>query len=293
MKVISKLLLSATLMSILFSSCSDDDSDKSPVAPAGNIIATVDGTSWEASGIAIIGNNSISVGGQSGGKTVQITTFKDDVVGTYEVKGIGALTTYTPEAMVAYETSGSFASASIYFDNVVAVGSVTITEIDEVNKTVSGTFHSKVKSFTDGTTAEITAGSFTKVPYTTEITTSTMSAKIDGVQFNAHVVVSANGMGTLVLNGETLGGQQIITISVPETIAVGTYTFGELGFSDQYTTYTANGKTYASVSGTLKITAHNKVTKHIEGTFTFSAEPFGFEADNVSATEGVFSINYK
>jgi hypothetical protein len=292
MKAISKLLFSATLMSVLFTSCSDDDSNKSPVAPAGNIIATVDGAAWEASGVAIIGNNSISVGGQSGGKTVQVTVYKDDVVGTYEVKGLGALTTFTPEAMVAYEASGSLASASIYFDNSVAVGSVTITEIDEVDKTVSGTFHSKVKSFTDETTNEITAGSFTKIPYTTEVTTSTMSAKIDGVQFNSHVVVSARSMGTIVLNGQTLGAQQIITISVPETIAVGTYALGELGLSDQYTTYTANGKTYASVSGTVKITVHNKTTKHIEGLFNFTAEPFGFEGSNVSATEGAVSLNY-
>src|SRR5688500_16602989 len=293
MKAISKLLLSATLLSVLFISCSDDDSKNTPVAPAGNIIATVGGTSWEASGVAIIGNNSISVGGQSGGKTVQVTVFKDDVVGTYEVKGIGALTTFTPEAMVAYETTGSYASASIYFDNIDAVGSVTITEIDEVNKTVSGTFHSKVKSYTDETTIEITTGSFTKIPYTTEVTTSTMGAKIDGVQFNSNVVVSAKAMGMLGLNGQTLGGQQIITISVPETITVGTYALGELGLSDQYITYSKNGKTFVSVSGTLKITVHNKTTKHIEGTFTFSAEPFGFEANNVSGTEGVFSINYK
>lgn len=293
MKAISKVLLSVTLLSILFPSCSDD-SDKSPipVAPAGNIIATVDGTSWEASGIAIINDNFISVGGQSGGKTVQVTVFKDDVVGTYEVKGIGALTTYTPEAMVAYEMSGSNASASIYYDNNEAVGSVTITEIDEVNKTVSGTFHSKVKSYTDGTALEITTGSFTKIPYSTEVVTSTMSAKIDGVQFNSHIVVSASAMGTLVLNGQTLGGQQIVTISVPETIIAGTYTLGELGLSDQYTTYTKNGKTYASVSGTLKIAVHNKTTKHIEGTFNFSAEPFGFEASNVTATDGVFSVDY-
>jgi hypothetical protein len=293
MKVISKLLLAATLVSVLFTSCShDSESDNLPVAPAGKIIATVGGTSWESSGVAIIDNNSISVGGESGSKAIQATVFKDDIVGTYEVKGIGALTTFTPEAMVAYGTSGAGASASIYYDNDVAVGSVTITEIDEVNKTVSGTFHSKVKSYTDGTTIEITAGSFTKIPYTTETSASTMSAKIDGVQFNSDVVVSASAMGMLVVNGQTLGGQQIITISVPETIAVGAYTFGELGLSDQYTTYSVNGKTYASISGALNITAHNKTTKHIEGTFTFAAEPFGFEASNVSATEGDFSVDY-
>ena len=292
MKAISKLLLSATLLSVLFTSCSDD-SDNSPVAPAGKIIATVGGTSWESSGVAIIDDNFISVGGESGGKALQATVFKDDVVGTYEVKGIGALTTYTPEAMVAYGTSGYGASSSIYFDNDVAIGSVTITEIDEVNKTVSGTFYSKVKSYIDGTTIEITSGSFTKIPYTTELPTSTLSAKIDGVQFNAHLVVSANGMGTLVLNGQTLGGQQIITISVPETITAGTYTLGELGLSDQYTTYTTNGKIYASASGTLKITVHNTTTKHIEGTFNFAAEPFGFEASNISVTEGAFSVDYE
>lgn len=292
MKVISKLLLSATLVSVLFTSCSDDsDSDNLPVAPAGKIIATVGGTAWESTGAAIIDNNSISVGGESGGNGIQATVLKDDVVGTYEVKGIGALTTFTPEAMVAYGTSGSVASTSMYFDNDVAIGSVTITEIDEVNKTVSGTFHSKVKSYTLGTIIEITAGSFTKIPYVTESPQSMMSAKIDGVQFNSHVVISASAMGMLVLNGQTLGGQKIITISVPETIAVGTYAFGELG-SDQYTTYSTNGETYASISGELKITAHNKTTKHIEGTFTFIAEHFLLEEGNVSATEGVFSVDY-
>jgi hypothetical protein len=293
MKTISKFLLSATFMTMLLSSCSEDKSENLPVAPAGNIIATVNGTSWEASGIAILGNNSISVGGESGGKVVQVTIFKDDAVGTYEIKGIGALTTFTPEAMVAYGTSGSAASASIYFDNTEAVGFTTITEIDEANKTVSGTFHSKVKSFLDGTTAEVTAGSFTKIPYTTEITTSTVSAKIDGVQFNSHVVTSAKGLGTLVLNGQTLGAQQIITISLPETTTTGTYALGEIGLADQYATYTRNGQIYTSVSGSLKITAHNKTTKHIEGTFNFSAEPFGFEAATITITTGAFSIDYK
>lgn len=93
-----------------------------------------------------------------------------------------------------------------------------------------------------------------------------------------------------MINGQTLGGQQIITI--PESIAVGTYTFGELGLSDQYTTYSKSGKIYTSISGTLKIGVHNTSTNHIEGTFSFNAEPFGFEGSNVSATEGGFSVDY-
>lgn len=293
MNAISKLLLSATLMSALLFSCSDDDSDKTPVAPTGNIIATVGGTAWEATGQAVISDNFISVGGKSDGKTVQVTIYKDDVVGTYEIKGIGALTTYTPEALVAYETAGSGTSASIYFDNKEAVGSVTITEIDEVNKTVSGNFHSKVKNFNDGSTTEITTGSFTKVPYSTEVAMSKVTAKIDGVQFNSHIAVSARAAGTLVLNGQTLGGQQIITISIPENTTVGTYELGELAFSDYYTTYTINAQVYTSLSGTLKITTHNKTTKLIEGTFNFNAERFGFEDSNISVTEGTFSITYK
>lgn len=287
-----KILLSAMFLSMLFISCSDDSDKNEPVAPAGSIIATVGGTAWESSGTAIIDNNSIWIGGLSGNKALQVTVFKDDAVGTYTVKGIGELTTYTPEAIVAYGVEGVATSASIYFDNDVAVGSVTITEIDEANKTVSGTFHSQVKSYTDGTTFDITAGSFTKIPYTTELPTSTMSAKIDGVQFNSGIVVSATAAGTIVINGQTLGGAQIITISVPQSIAVGTYAFGELGLSDQYTTYTKNGKIYTSISGTLKINVHNTTTDHIEGTFSFNAEPFGFEGSNVSATEGAFSVDY-
>ena len=292
MKAISKLLLCATLLGVFSTSCSDE-SDNSPVAPAGKIIATVGGTSWEATGIAVMDDDYIMVGGESGGKSINVEVVTGNVVGTYEVKGMGALAPKEiPDAIVEYGTSGVYTTASLYCDNDVAVGSVVITEIDEAKKTVSGTFHSKLKNYVDGTTFEITTGSFTKIPYTKELTTSTMSAKIDGVQFNSSVVVSASAMGMLVLNGQTLGGQQIITISVPETITVGTYALGELGLSDQYTTYTKNGNTYASVSGTLKITAHNKTTQHIEGTFTFAAEPFGFEASNVSATEGAFSVDY-
>ena len=291
MKNISLLLVAAISLSAFLTSCNSDKSNETPVASSGKIIATVDGTAWESDGIAIISNNSISVGGQSGDKVLQATVFKDDVVGTYDVKGIGELTTFTPEAMVAYGNSGLAAFASIYFDNDVSVGTVIITEIDQVNKTVSGTFHSKVKNYNDGSTVEITNGSFTKIPYTNEAQSSIMSAKIDGVEFNSDIVVSGSAMGTLVLNGQTAGAQQIITISFPVDISVGTYQLGELG-SGQYTTYTKSGNIFTSVSGTLKITAHDKTNKEIEGTFNFIAEPFGFEAADVSATEGEFSVMY-
>jgi hypothetical protein len=164
MKAISKVLLAATLCG-LFISCSDD-SENAPVAPAGKLIATVGGIAWESEAIASVEHDFewIHVVSRIDDKEIWVLVNKDDAVGTYKVTGFGDLTGPSPDAIVTYNNSSSEGSSSIYFDKDVVVGSVTITEIDEVNKTVSGSFYSKVKSNTTGTLLEITSGSFTKIP---------------------------------------------------------------------------------------------------------------------------------
>jgi hypothetical protein len=161
MKTIFKALLCVTLLSMVITSCSDDS--ETPVAPAGKMIASFRGTSWVSSAIAGTTNNTINVISHSDNKTIQVLVNKDNTVGTYEVTGAGTVTGYVPDAMVAYDQPlDAFVSA--YFDNAVVVGSVTITEIDDVNMTISGTFYSKLKSVSDGSEYELTNGSFTKIP---------------------------------------------------------------------------------------------------------------------------------
>lgn len=235
--------------------------------------------------------SSVTVAGQDASKGIQLAVLKKTVTGTYDCKGAG---TTVPDATVSFTPQGENAYASIYYEDAEKVGSITISEIDEVNKTISGTFSSKVKRVVPSEkAADITSGSFTKIPYSTNApaSSSSLSAKVDGTLMNASIATGARAFGKLVLNGSTLDGKQIITITIPETATPGTYTFGVLG-TTSYATYTLNPNTYESTSGSVKITAHSTTSKHIEGTFSFSAEPFGFEAETIAVTEGAFVITY-
>jgi hypothetical protein len=287
MKKIFKTLLCLTLFGLLLTSCSkDSDNNDTPVAPAGKFIAKIDGVSFEADGGAQIYNDVIIVAGINGTKSVSVIVTKG-VTGTYDVKGTpGGV---TPDAEVNYSPDGQTVFTST-LDISEKAGTVTITEIDKVNKTVSGTFSSAVISGNTATYAQITSGSFTKIPYSTA-PLNTMTAKIDGTPFAATVVVAPRAMGMLVMNGQTLNGAQIITLSVSETVAPGTYVLGELG-SEAYATYTANSTTFVSNAGTITITSHNTTTKRIVGTFSFPADPFIPGGDGHTVMEGAFAITY-
>ena len=133
MKTIFKTLLCLTLFGLLLTSCSKDDNNDTPVAPAGKFIAKIDGTSFEADGGAQIYNDVIIVAGLTGTKSISVMITKG-VEGTYDVKGTpGGV---TPDAEVTYSPDGKSAFSSI-FDIGEKAGTVTITEIDKVNKTVS------------------------------------------------------------------------------------------------------------------------------------------------------------
>ena len=138
MKKIFKTLLCLTLFGLLLMSCSKDSDNDTPVAPAGKFVAKVDGASFEADGAAQIYNDVIIVAGQMGTKTISVTVTKG-VVGTYEVKGTAL--GVTPDAEINYSPDGKTVSSSVFAAGET-VGTVTISEIDQVNKTVSGTFSS-------------------------------------------------------------------------------------------------------------------------------------------------------
>ena len=288
MKKIFKTLLCLTLFGLLLTSCSKDSDNDTPVASAGKFMAKVDGTSFEADGAAQIYNNVIIVAGQMGTKTISVTVTKG-VVGTYDVKGTAL--GVTPDAEINYSPDGKTVSSSV-FATGETVGTVTITEIDQVNKTVSGTFSSKVIPASTGSIADITSGSFTKIPYVTT-PASTLTAKIDGTPFAATIVASQRGFGELVINAQSLNGAQIISLSVSDAITPGTYAIGEPGSEDAYALYTVSSNIFMSNTGTITITTHNTTTKRIEGTFSFTADPISAEGDGHALTEGTFAVTYR
>jgi hypothetical protein len=280
-------LLAFTLMTLALVSCSDDSDDNKPAitAPVGKVSATIGSTSFEGAGGAQISNDEIVVGAISGDHLLSIFVTKAAAVGTYEVKG--AQPGVTPDAEINYSPDGVTLYSSVFALNGEKVGTVTIVEIDEANKTISGTFSTKVLS--TGGSLEV-SGSFNKIPFT-NMASNSLTAKIDGTSFTATAAFGQSTMGIIALNGQTLNGSKIITVSFDEDISTGTYAIGEIG-DDVYATFTTDLVNFVSSTGTLTITKHDKSASRIEGTFSFEAVPFFEEGDGHNITEGSFAITY-
>jgi len=281
-----KPLFVLAMAAAVLTSCSNDDSDgSSPEAPAGTMIANIAGASFVGVGGAQIYNNEIIIGGTAGKESISIIISKAAEVGTYDVKGAKVGT--TPDAEINYTPDSKTLFTSIAAADGEKVGTVTITEINQTAKTISGTFSTFV--ILNGEKKEIASGSFTKVPFVTA-SASTMTAKIDGEVFTTSVAVGLAAQGSIGLNGQTANGSKIIVLSVGQTIKPGTYTIGETIFG----TYTVNASSfYLTSSGSLTISKHDTSAKRIEGTFNFIADPISGEGKSVTVTDGAFAITYR
>ncbi|PZR19145.1 MAG: hypothetical protein DI539_14990 [Flavobacterium psychrophilum] len=174
-------------------------------------------------------------------------------------------------------------------------GTVTITEIDYENNTVSGTFSFTAYSVNPAAVPAsivFANGSFENIPVTGLPDPGTepeqyMKAKVDGQQVNFGTIMAAPNMGTLMLSGTNAASQEFLTLNLPEDITPGTYALET--FSDYYATYLGfSGTSIPSDSGTITIISHTDGS--IKGTFSFSGEDF--DGNPHSITNGEFNIHY-
>src|SRR6478609_9157690 len=121
--------------SILFS-CSKPESPE----PSGEMKATVDGAEWQSvTTSAIITNNSIAIVGLNKDNDVlELDVLKSAASGSYDVTG-GDVSSLSAAISLSPNTGAGYVSS--YYANGVKVGTITISEIDDVTKTLSGTFN--------------------------------------------------------------------------------------------------------------------------------------------------------
>ena len=170
---------------------------------------------------------------------------------------------------------GSFYSSDSNTTNHIKIGTISITNIDTINKTITGTFSFKVYRQSDTTSKSFTNGIFTKVPYTKiggvipSAGTDSFHVKINDTLFNAFSIIPLNGIGAVSINASDSVGRQSVALTFNDTIKPGNYTFDLL---TRFGVYTLNSSTiYPATVGTglLQILENNVVSKRVRGNFSF------------------------
>lgn len=277
-------------------SCHKEVSVETKTALNGDFRALIDGVDWIAAdstkGAAMLGGLINITGVSADNKQISIT-LNDTVTGVYTLNQ----TTTSFAAYVDNASSGFNAYATNEgTDTTQAGGTVTITQIDKVNKTISGTFSFAVYRNSDSSRKKITAGVFYKLSYVDSLSASngsdTLTVAINGTNWTAQNIIASGLTGQLIVNGSTVNGAQAVSLIMPLSVTPGSYTL-------DYTTqnyigaYTQAPSIYlVSAGGTLTILENNASTHRIRGNFQFEAiDPMGVNSSQ-SLTNGYFSIQY-
>jgi hypothetical protein len=281
------------------SSCKKETSIENGGSPTGNFTAVVNGVPWSAATSleqATITQGIINITGVSTDNQEISISITDTVAGVY------VLNARTP-SLAAYEnldSSNLYAySTSQSSDTTKAGGTVTISAIDTVHKTVTGTFVFNVYQATDGQGKSITSGIFNQIPYTTSLPagnpTDTVTAAIDGSDWVAQSIQASELEGTLTLVGALANGSQSIALIFPDYATPGTYPLTSPGATTSYVAVydqVANGVNTADpgTAGSITVLTNNTASMRMTGTFQFTTNNLG--TSDHSITNGYFSVYY-
>jgi hypothetical protein len=294
MKIIHIIIGATILLSL--ASCRKEMSIEHPDGMAGTFTAVIDGKQWIAAdstkGASIL-QGLINISGISSDNKQLSITLNDTIPGVYKLSQVSAsLAAYADNDssnLYAYTTNEGI-------DSTQAGGLVTVTEIDPVNRTITGTFAFKVFRDIDNKQKTITEGVFYKLPYATTLPPSggkdTMQAAIDGATWKAQSIIAQSLAPQLAINGSALNGSQSISLVMPLDVQPGTYTFDPTGLV-YFALYNPTATiSRLSTSGTLEILENDPTTKRIRGNFQFQAdEPLNPAIKN-QITGGYFSVEY-
>lgn len=243
---------------------------------------------------ATINNKVINISGKRGtkGETVLLTLF-ETTPGTYQL----GIQNNMAEPNIATYIQGNSNTWESVTNLVDPQGEITITEIDGVNATISGTFN-----FTghnpNSSTKEFTTGFFTKIPLNRlpDIFENEFFAKVDGVEYvETSLEGTTDTIDVIVIL--TRRNDEIMGIVMDINITAGTYTFASTPVGLPSGSYGLSIPDFHSANGTLTITSHDVSSYIIIGTFEFTAEPATFESytgvGTYEITEGSFSVKYQ
>ena len=173
---------------------------------------------------------------------------------------------------------------NIYTTRPDGEGVVTISEVDETNKTLSGIFN--FNAFLPGIdTIYVSKGALHNVSYLDgDIVDPTnaglFTAKVNDNPFVPVIISSRNTGNTIITSGSTANAT--IVISVTANVEPGDYTLPRGGFAAKY--QGVNGPE-PTAGGLVTILEHDTTAKTIKGTFSFIT-------NLTEITEGQFDVSY-
>lgn len=157
---------------------------------------------------------------------------------------------------------------NLFLTKPEGVGTVTITELNEATKTLSGSFlFNAIAPGID--TIYVSQGVMYNIPYSGDdipdpTNAGTFSAQVDGNPF-LPIVVSARDTGnSIIVSGSTANAT--MAISMPSGVEVGEYTLPKSKFSAKY--QDGDGP-QTTAAGQINVLEHNTGNKTIKGTFSF------------------------
>lgn len=172
----------------------------------------------------------------------------------------------------------------IYTTNPNGGGLVNISEVNQANRTLSGTFN--FNAILPGSdTIYVSKGVLYNIPYVggninNPDDAGTITANVDGEPFVATLVSAGGTENSIAIFGSTISAT--IALTFPITVEVGEYNLPQNGFSAKYQDESG---TQTSSEGTISITEHLVAVRSIKGTFSFVTS-------RNEITEGQFDILY-
>lgn len=304
----STRLLMCLLMAFSILSCQKEVSEEtlnggSSGGVNGVLKMKIDGVQWVADQVATasIMAGYINITGVSKDKKYFTITLLDDEAKTYTLnpvvaEGVGALSDSAEFNNNSYATVQGD-------DPSLAGGTVTVTRIDEANKTISGTFQFKLFREEDSAQKVITEGVFENLKYETTLppasSTDTFTVKIDGADWKAVSIFSTYTALTnqIAIAGNNADATKTVGLTVPAdiTAAGSPYTLDFWGLTYIGLYNSSPTLALASESGTLTILEHNTTTRRIRGNFDFKASEIipSTPPKVANLTSGYFSVKYQ
>lgn len=290
----ARVLSYPVILFLFFCSCQKEIPNINTSAVTGNLRAKINGNAWIATSSASASINSgiINIKGIGNHKVLDIILM-GSATGTYILND----TTFN---LASYVDSSNASTAAFSTDQgtpAVAGGSVTITKIDNVAKTITGTFAFMTFRSSDSSKAIFSEGVFENLSFTSHAVppppggaADTLTAKTDSTSFTASSVTAVSSGGNLTIAGIGSGNKTIALI-VPANITAGTYPIGAAGsnISGSYTTGLTS--IYMSVTGSMTVLQHDTTAKRLKANFNFVAADL-MTANISNITQGYVAVTH-